>query len=178
MNRPGSSTADLNVIATKAPTPGAVISRRHTGSGLTIASISPCSLAYSVRNASRARNIGSVISSSIGMPGHQLAHPRHKPALARLAHLQPEPAQNAADAELHIQQLALQQLAGNEQRADLLGCRRLGMHRAGTSPCACNCAMPRASLRSVLFAIADKRCFHMPRLEQDRRQTRRDQASV
>jgi hypothetical protein len=42
-----------------------------------------------------------------GVPGHQLSDARRKPASAHLTYLQTEPPQNAADAELDIQQLGL-----------------------------------------------------------------------
>ena len=59
----------------------------------------------------------------------QLADPGREPALAHLADLQPEAAQDAADAQLDVQQLALQELAPDQQRPDLLGRRRLAVHR-------------------------------------------------
>src|SRR4051794_35582608 len=59
-NRPGSSTAALNVIATSAPTPGTVISRRQTVSSRTMASIRRCRRANSARRPSRARSIAPI----------------------------------------------------------------------------------------------------------------------
>jgi len=60
----------------------------------------------------------------------QLADPRREPAPAHLAELQPEPAQDAANTELHVQELALQKLAPDQQGPDLLRRRRLAVHGA------------------------------------------------
>src|SRR3954470_14691717 len=67
-NRAGSSTAVLNVIATKAPTPGTVISRRQTASPRTTASIRRRRRANPARRPSRARSIAPMTSSSISCP--------------------------------------------------------------------------------------------------------------
>src|SRR4051795_12214266 len=114
-NRAGSSTAEVKVTATSAPTPGTPISRRQAVSSRTIASTARCRTWYSARSASRARSIGSAPPSRIGwvsapqrpartqhrlapplqqrLARDQLADPRREPALAHLAQLQPEPAQ-------------------------------------------------------------------------------------
>src|SRR5689334_9565595 len=67
-NRAGSSSAELKVTATSAPTPGTLISRRQTASSRTIASTARCSVRYSARSASRARSIGPTTRSSIVWP--------------------------------------------------------------------------------------------------------------
>src|SRR5512132_1699652 len=89
-----------------------------------------------------------------GLPGHQLPNTRHKPGFAHLPHLQPEPAQDAANAELNIQQLGCSSLRATS--------RALTSYVAGDLACTGrnqrmrnSCAMPRASLRSVLTTIAD-----------------------
>jgi hypothetical protein len=66
--RSGWSTAALKVIATTAPTPGMVISRRHTSSARTALSSSPCRLAYSARSAARARSNASAIVDVAATP--------------------------------------------------------------------------------------------------------------
>jgi hypothetical protein len=66
------------------------------------------------------------------VPGDQLLDPGREPALADLAELEPEAAQQAADAQLHVAQLGLQQLAAGEQRPHLLGVGGLAVH--GTVP--------------------------------------------
>src|SRR5690349_22153110 len=53
-NRAGSSTAEVDVIATRAPTPGTVISRRQAVSSRTTASMARCRTRNSLRKASRA----------------------------------------------------------------------------------------------------------------------------
>src|SRR3954453_14309421 len=58
--------------------------------------------------------------------GRQLANPGGEPALADLAQLEAEPAQEAADAELHVQQLALQELAPDQPGPEAVGRRRRG----------------------------------------------------
>ena len=47
---------------------------------------------------------------------HQLDNPSLEPNLAYLAYLQSEAAQDATDAELHVDQLRLQQFARRQQR--------------------------------------------------------------
>jgi hypothetical protein len=54
------------------------------------------------------------------MISHQRADPGFKGFRCRLAHLQPEPAQRAPQAQLDIVQLALQQLTRAQQRTRLL----------------------------------------------------------
>src|SRR5918996_1212920 len=66
--RSGWSIADLKVIATTAPTPGTVISRRHTWSSRTAASRVRCRTAYSPRRTACIRNTGSTTRSSIAWP--------------------------------------------------------------------------------------------------------------
>jgi hypothetical protein len=48
---------------------------------------------------------------------------------ASLAELEPEAAQDAPDAELDVQEFALQELAPDQERPDLLRRRRLAVHR-------------------------------------------------
>jgi hypothetical protein len=63
------------------------------------------------------------------LAGDQLPDPRREAALADGADLEAEVAQQAADAELDIKQLALQELAPGEQGPDLLRRHRLAMDR-------------------------------------------------
>src|SRR4051812_8825422 len=89
------------------------------------------------------------------MPGNQLLDPGRKTPLAHLADLQPEAAQNAADAELHIAQLALQELAPDQRRARTSWASADLQWTGRNQPMRSSWAMPRASLRSVLTIIAD-----------------------
>ena len=109
----------------------------------------------SARSASRARSIAPMTVSSIVVAGDQLADPGREPALADLADLQPEAAQDAADAQLDVPQLALQQLAPDQQRPHLLGVGGDLRCTGRNQPIRSSWAMPRASLRSVLTTIAD-----------------------
>jgi hypothetical protein len=63
------------------------------------------------------------------VPGGQLAHPGGKPGARHLADFQPEPAQDAAEAQLDVEQLGLQQLARHQPGPHLRRRRRLGVHR-------------------------------------------------
>src|SRR5467141_1809346 len=65
----------------------------------------------------------------VRMPLHQLFDAFGKLCPRRLANLQPEAAQNPAQAVLEVQQLALHQLARRQHRADLLGRGRLAVYR-------------------------------------------------
>ena len=166
------------MIATSAPTPGTVISRRQTASARTMRQHRAGAGAwYSVRNASRARSIGSIDPLQHRLAGDQLADPRREPALAHLADLQPEAAQNAPDAQLDVQQLALQQLAPDQQRPDLLGWRRLAVHRPEP-------AHPQqlGDAARVLAVGLDhhrrQRRLHVPGLQQHRLKPGRRQAGM
>src|SRR5262249_3044713 len=61
--RPGSSIADLNVMATSGPTPGLLISRRQISSSRTIRSISRCNCSNLRQSAALASNIALVTRS-------------------------------------------------------------------------------------------------------------------
>jgi hypothetical protein len=60
----------------------------------------------------------------------QLTDPCREPTLAGLAELEPEPAHDAPDAELDVHELALQKLASDQQRPDLLCWGRLAQPSA------------------------------------------------
>ena len=64
------------------------------------------------------------------MPLHQLADPDRKAPRRGRPDLQPEAAQHAPQAHLHVEALRLQQLARGQQRARLLRRQRLAVHRA------------------------------------------------
>ena len=88
------------------------------------------------------------------MPGGQLAHTSREPALAHLTKLKSEAAQDdrrrrSSDAELHVVELALQQLAPDQERPDLL-CRGDLQCTGRNQPMRSSWAMPRASLRSCV----------------------------
>src|SRR3712207_846944 len=126
-NRAGSSTAEVKVMATTAPTPGTVISRRHTSSMRTIRRRSRCRFAYSARRQGLARpqhRLHHPLQG--GLAGHQLADAPLEPGGADRAHLQPEAAEQAADAALEVEQLGLHLLARRQQQADLLGREQIG----------------------------------------------------
>ena len=59
----------------------------------------------------------------------QCPDPPREPGLADRPDLQPEAAQHAPDAAVDVDQLAEQELAGDQQRPDLLGRRRLAVDR-------------------------------------------------
>ena len=63
------------------------------------------------------------------MPGHQLPDPSLELFRGGLSHLQPEPAQDPAQAHLDVLKLRLKQLARRQQRSRLLRRKRLAMHR-------------------------------------------------
>src|SRR5712692_60598 len=65
---------------------------------------------------------------------HQLFDASGKACPRRLADLQPEAAQDPAQAVLEVQELALHQLARRQHRADLLGCDRLAVYRPEARP--------------------------------------------
>jgi hypothetical protein len=54
------------------------------------------------------------------LAGRQFPDASHEPALAHRADLEAEAAQDAADAELEVQELALQELAPSQERPGLL----------------------------------------------------------
>src|SRR3954465_4152860 len=120
-NRPGSSTPEVKVMAISAPTPGTVVRRRQTASVRTVASMARCSLENSTRRAPRACRIAAATRSSIVCPLTSVRTRAANWPLARLADLQPEAAQEPAQAELHIAHLGLQLLARHQQRPYLLG---------------------------------------------------------
>src|ERR1700747_1676080 len=64
-----------------------------------------------------------------GMPVSKLADTRIKTPAADLADLETKATQDAANAELDVEQLGLQQLAPDQQGAHLLGADRFGMYR-------------------------------------------------
>jgi hypothetical protein len=89
--------------------------------------------------------------------------------LAFLADLQPEAAQNAADAELHIAQFTLQELAPDQQGAHLLG--RLAMDRP--EPAHAQQLGDAAGVLAVgLHDHRRQRRLDVPGLQQHRFQTR------
>jgi hypothetical protein len=107
----------------------------------------------------------------------QLADPGGEPALADLAELEPEAAQDAADAELDVRQLALQQLAPDQQRPDLLRRRRLAVHRPVPAH-----AQELGDAAGVLAVGLDdhrrERRLDVPRLQQHGLEARFGQAGV
>jgi hypothetical protein len=124
-----SSIAERYVIATRAPTPGALINRWQTRSVRAIFSISRCRRVNSCHKAARAGSIPPITRREHGMPFSKLADTPLEAPATYLANLETEAAQDAANAELDIKQLGLQQLASDKQGPYLLGADRLGMHR-------------------------------------------------
>src|SRR3954471_17636887 len=191
-NRAGSSTAELKVTATRAPTPGTVISRRQTASSRTIASTARCRAWDSRRHASRASSIGSVhrpahrragLGHRLGAPLQrrlaraQLADPRREPPLADVAELEPEAAQDAADAEPDVHELALEQLTPDQQRPDLLRRRRLAVD--GAVPAHAQELGDAARVLAVgLHDHRRQRRLDLPGLQQHRLEARPGQAGV
>src|ERR1700759_2058049 len=57
------------------------------------------------------------------------ADPRFKASATDLTDLETKAAQNTTNAEFHIKQLRLEQLAPDEQRTHFLGADRFGVHR-------------------------------------------------
>jgi hypothetical protein len=62
-----------------------------------------CSFEYSFRNAVQAASIASAMLLQHRLAGAQLPHAPLETRARRNAHLQPETAQNASDAELDVQ---------------------------------------------------------------------------
>jgi hypothetical protein len=111
------------------------------------------------------------------MAGGELPDPGREPALADLAHLEAEAAQDAADAELDVPQLGLQQLASDQQRAHLLGIGRLAVHRP--EPAHPQQLGDAAGVLAVgLHHHRRQRRLHVPRLQQHRLEARLAQAGV
>jgi hypothetical protein len=88
------------------------------------------------------------------VPGRELPDARWQLTPADVADLQTETAQQPAYGLLEVDDLDLQLLACAEQRPDLLRGNRLAMNRPIPSMRS-SWAIPRASRRSVLTAIAD-----------------------
>src|SRR6516162_4915358 len=127
--RLGSSTADLKVTATTGPTPGTVISRRQTASSRTIASTALCSFSYCAfkRCPRRKHRLSNALQR--GLTCHQFPNPRFKRLAGHLPDLQAEAAQDAPNAQFHIQQPSEKLLARNQQPSDLLRSNRFGVYR-------------------------------------------------
>ena len=90
------------------------------------------------------------------MAGHQLADPCREAALRGLADLQPEAAQDPAQAVLDVQQLRLQPACGRVSTARV-SCASIDLQCTGRNqPSRISWAIPRASLRSVFTGIALK----------------------
>ena len=159
------------MIATNAPTPGTVISRRQIASSRTMRQHRPVQgvVLGPQRLARPQHRLDHPLQHRLA--GDQLADPGREPALADLADLQPEAAQDAADAQLDVQQLALQELAPDQQRPDLLRRRRLAVHRPEP-------AHPQqlGDAARVLAVGLDhhrrERRLHVPGLEQHRLEAR------
>jgi hypothetical protein len=110
-------------------------------------------------------------ASSIACPAISSSTRAAKRPLAFLADLQPEAAQNAADAELDIAQLALQELAPDQQGAHLLGIGRLAMDRP--EPAHAQQLGDAAGILAVgLHDHRRQRRLDVPGLQQHRFQTR------
>ena len=104
-NRPGVVDRDVNVIATRAPTPASSSADGTPSSGAPCAA-SPVQTWYSARSASRARSIGSVTRSSIAWPATSSRMRRREPALARSTPtFSPKPRRMPRMAQLDIPQL-------------------------------------------------------------------------
>jgi hypothetical protein len=98
------------------------------------------------RSATRAASRLSTITSRLFDPRLE-AHWRDWPDLEAKA------AQNAPQAQLEILKLCLQQFACGKQRARLLRGHRLMQCTGRNQPNRINCAIPRASLRSLFTGI-------------------------
>ena len=94
---------------------------------------------------------------------------RRKAARRRRPHLEPETAQNAAQAHLDVVELRLHQLARGEQCAHLLGSHRLTVHRP--EPAQPHQLRQPARVIAVRFhRHRRQRCLHVPRLQKLHRQ--------
>jgi hypothetical protein len=112
-----------------------------------------------------------------GMTCHQGAHPRRKLPFADLAHLEPEAAQKTPQAELHVAHFGLQLLARDQERPNLLGGRRLAVHRSEPAH-----AQQLGDAAGVLAVGLDdhrrERRLHVAGLEQHRLKTGFDQSGL
>lgn len=111
------------------------------------------------------------------MSGGQFLDARFEPASADLADLQPVAAQYAADTELDVEQLALQQLAANEQCAGVLGAHRLDVDRPIPSHPQ-QLRDPARVLPIGLHRHRRQRRLHMARLQQHDIEAGGDKASI
>ena len=110
-NRPGSSIAEVNVIATGRADPG---HRHQPTAGRVLANHAQHGPVQRVvfgaqRLACPQHRLDHPFQHRLA--GHELADAAREPALAHDADLQPEAAQDAPDAQLDIQELTLQELA-------------------------------------------------------------------
>jgi hypothetical protein len=95
-----------------------------------IPSMARCSAWNSLRRPSHACKIGFSTRSSNRLPGRRVADPLRKSALAQLPDREPEPAQDAPDAELDIHELG--SANGRPTKAMRFGARGTG--RVGSIP--------------------------------------------
>jgi hypothetical protein len=155
LKRVGSSTALLKVRATTAPTPGAVMSIRTTGSVLASSSNRRSILRSSSRKASRTRSKASITSSRAALPAAssraRAAHftrdtcPILSPKFRRLARIE-----FSMPVNLSTKNRRPLRTARVSWAEGALTCTALNQ------PSRTSCAIPRASLRSVFTRIAAK----------------------
>src|SRR3954470_13158202 len=156
--RPGSSTALLNARAMIGPTPGAVISRRQTASSRTVRSTWRCSSLAWRRSAAPGGSIGSAIALSAGEPPASSRTRPSNPALPVVASLRPK--LRRSPRRLKPTSLAWRIRSWRADRRALASCAGSDLTcTARYQPVRTACAMPRASLRSVLLGMALRVAF-------------------